>query len=72
MIEVSESSNSSASSESGEEEEEEEEEGVRVVEWTPSGALRALGEWERHTTVSRTVCACCFACLLASSIIISH
>ena len=70
MIEVSESSDSSASSESGEEEEEEE--GVRVVEWTPSGALRALGEWERHTTVSRTVCACCFACLLASSIIISH
>ena len=23
-----------------------------MVEWTPSGAQRALGEWEKHTTVS--------------------
>ena len=68
MIEVSESSDSSASSESGEEEEGGEE-GVRVVEWTPSGALRALGEWERHTTVSRTVCMllCLFACFFLPS-----
>ena len=46
----SESSSSCCSSESGEEEGGGEEEGV--VEWTPSGAQRALGDWEKHTTVS--------------------
>ena len=50
-------SSESSSSESEEEEEEEEEEVVVgreevVVEWTPSGAQRALGDWEKHTTVS--------------------
>lgn len=33
-------------------EEEEEEDGAVVVEWRPSGSGSALGEWERHTTVS--------------------
>lgn len=49
--ESSESSESSSSSDSEEGEGEGEEGGVRVVGWTPSGAQRALGEWEKHTTV---------------------
>ena len=32
-------------------EEEEEEEMVRVLEWKPSELTRALGDWEKHTTV---------------------
>ena len=28
-----------------------EEEEVRVLEWKPTGLQRALGEWEKHTTV---------------------
>lgn len=32
--------------------EEEESEGELVVEWRPSGPQTALGEWEKHTTVS--------------------
>ena len=51
----------SSESSSSESEEEEEEDGGGeevvgreevVVEWTPSGAQRALGDWEKHTTVS--------------------
>ena len=42
-VEGSESSGSGVSSE--------EEEAV-VVEWVPSGPQRALGDWEKHTTVS--------------------
>ena len=30
---------------------EEEEETVRVLEWMPSEATQALGDWEKHTTV---------------------
>ena len=62
FLEGSESSSSSASSESeGEGEGEGKGEGKGkgeavegVVEWTPSGAQRALGEWEKYTTVSRS------------------
>ena len=51
-VEASESSESVSSSESEEEEvAEEEEEGVREETWIPRGARRALGEWEKHTTV---------------------
>ena len=40
-------------SSSGEEEEgEEEEEEGGVEEWMPSGPKRALGDWEKYTTVS--------------------
>ena len=47
-----EGSESSDSCDSGEDVEGEEGEEEVVVEWTPSGAQRMLGEWEKHTTVS--------------------
>ena len=42
----------SESSDSSESEGDVEGEGEVEVEWTPSGAQRMLGEWEKHTTVS--------------------
>ena len=49
---VLESEDSSSGSEEGGEGKEGEEDGAVVVEWRPSGSSSALGDWERHTTVS--------------------
>ena len=52
--EGSESDSSSGDDDDEEEEEEAGEEGGGggEVEWTPSGPQRALGDWEKYTTVS--------------------
>ena len=51
---VSESEQDSEEEERGKgmDEEEEEEDVVRVLDLEPSSLTQALGEWERHTTVS--------------------
>lgn len=51
--EDSDSDSSIGDEEGAAEEEVREEEGdVRVLDWQPTGLDRALGEWEKHTSVS--------------------
>ena len=52
FTESSDESSSSDSSDSDSGEERDDSEGVSVVEWRPKGPQQALGEWEKHTTVS--------------------
>ena len=52
FTESSDESSSSDSSDSDSGEERDDGEGVKTVEWRPKGAQQALGQWEKHTTVS--------------------